>query len=132
VLTSFGERALSAASQAGMVNNPSDGLAWGIFPLLFARHGLPVSRIGVLAALPGRVGVGQLATGGPVGPGRAQVADRGRRQLLALGRPGRRCWDRRRPGRPGRRDLAGAALTGLSGVVVAVRMYETHRPAARP
>jgi hypothetical protein len=65
VLTSFGERALSAASQAGMVNNLNDGLAWGIFPLLFARHGLSVSRIGVLAALPGRVGGGAACHWGP-------------------------------------------------------------------
>ena len=51
VLTSFKERALSAVCQAGMVNNLNDGLAWGIFPLFFARHGLSVGRIGVLAAL---------------------------------------------------------------------------------
>ena len=51
LLTSFKERALSAASQAGMVNNLNDGLAWGVFPVLFARHGLSVAQIGVLAAL---------------------------------------------------------------------------------
>ncbi|MFN2538414.1 MAG: MFS transporter [Mycobacteriales bacterium] len=64
VLTSFKEKALSAASQAGMVNNLNDGLAWGLFPLLFARHGLTISQIGVLAALyPAVWGVGQLVTG---------------------------------------------------------------------
>ena len=64
VLTSFTEKALSAASQAGLVNNLNDGLAWGIFPLLFARGGLSVSRIGVLVALyPAVWGAGQLATG---------------------------------------------------------------------
>jgi MFS family permease len=63
-LTSAGDRALSAASQAGLVNNLNDALAWGIFPLLFAAHGLSVARIGVLAALyPAVWGCGQLLTG---------------------------------------------------------------------
>jgi MFS family permease len=63
-LTSVKERALSAASQAGLVNNLNDGLAWGIFPLYFARAGLSVSRIGILAALyPAVWGLGQLVTG---------------------------------------------------------------------
>ena len=62
--TSLREPALSAASQAGLVNNLNDGLAWGLFPVLFAAAGLSVARIGVLAALyPGVWGVGQLATG---------------------------------------------------------------------
>ena len=64
VHASFRERALSAACQAGMVNNLNDGMAWGIFPILFARGGLSVTQIGTLAALyPGVWGVGQLATG---------------------------------------------------------------------
>ncbi|MCL2581964.1 MAG: MFS transporter [Streptosporangiales bacterium] len=63
-ITSAGDRALSAASQAGMVNNLNDALAWGIFPLLYASHGLSVTRIGVLAALyPAVWGLGQLLTG---------------------------------------------------------------------
>lgn len=62
--TSFREPALSAASQAGLVNNLNDGLAWGLFPVLFAGAGLGVVRIGVLAALyPAVWGLGQLATG---------------------------------------------------------------------
>ena len=64
VLTSFREPALSSASQAGLVNNLNDGLAWGLFPALFAGAGLGVGRIGVLAALyPAVWGLGQLATG---------------------------------------------------------------------
>jgi len=64
LLTSFREKALSAACQAGLVNNLNDGLAWGLFPILFARHGLTVSQIGVLAALyPAVWGAGQLGTG---------------------------------------------------------------------
>jgi MFS family permease len=79
LLTSFRERALSAASQAGLVNNLNDGLAWGILPLFFARHGLSVSRIGILAALyPAVWGVGQLGTGA--------LSDRwGRKWLIAAG-----------------------------------------------
>ena len=63
-LTTFKEKALSSCSQAGMVNNLNDGLAWGLFPLFFAAHGLSVGRIGVLAALyPAVWGLGQLVTG---------------------------------------------------------------------
>jgi MFS family permease len=63
-ITSIRDKALSAACQAGMVNNLNDALAWGIFPLLFAAHGLPVARIGVLAALyPAVWGFGQVLTG---------------------------------------------------------------------
>ncbi|MCV2488679.1 MFS transporter [Geodermatophilus sp. YIM 151500] len=79
VLTSFRERALSAVSQAGLVNNLNDGLAWGIFPLLFAARGLPVGQIGVLVALyPAVWGAGQLVTGA--------VSDRlGRKRLIVAG-----------------------------------------------
>jgi MFS family permease len=78
-LTSFRERALSAACQAGMVNNLNDGVAWGLFPLLYASHALSVSQIGVLAALyPAVWGAGQLATGA--------LSDRvGRKWLIAAG-----------------------------------------------
>jgi MFS family permease len=64
VHTTFREPALSSVSQAGMVNNLNDGMAWGLFPLLFAAHGMSVERIGVLAALyPAVWGFGQLVTG---------------------------------------------------------------------
>lgn len=64
-LTSFTERALSSCSQAGLVNNLNDGLAWGLFPLFFAQTvGLSIAKIGILAAIyPAVWGVGQLATG---------------------------------------------------------------------
>ncbi|MFI2371873.1 MFS transporter [Streptomyces sp. NPDC018833] len=62
--TSLTDKALSAASQAGMVNNLNDALAWGLFPLLFATHGLSIGRIGALAAIyPAVWGAGQLLTG---------------------------------------------------------------------
>jgi len=62
--TSWRDRSLAAVSQAGLVNNAVDGLAWAILPLLFAAEGLSVARIGVLAALyPAVWCVGQLFTG---------------------------------------------------------------------
>jgi MFS family permease len=78
-LTSFKEKALSAASQAGLVNNLNDGLAWGLFPIFFAKDGLSIARIGILAAIyPGVWGLGQLYTGG--------LSDRiGRKPLIASG-----------------------------------------------
>jgi len=78
-LTTFREKALSAASQAGLVNNLNDGLAWGLYPILFATSGLGVARIGVLVALyPAVWGVGQMATGA--------LSDRwGRKWLIASG-----------------------------------------------
>ncbi|MFJ5861909.1 MFS transporter [Pseudarthrobacter sp. NPDC092439] len=63
-LTSFHDRSLSSVSQAGLVNNLNDGLAWGLFPVLFAGAGLGVDRIGILAAAyPAVWGAGQLLTG---------------------------------------------------------------------
>jgi Na+/melibiose symporter-like transporter len=193
VLTSLRERALSACSQAGLVNNLNDGLAWGLLPLLFARGGLSVARVGVLAALyPAVWGLGQLATG--------PLSDRlGRKPLIvggmllqavalagvavagsfppwaasaillgvgtamvyptllaAVSDVAHPSWRASAVGvyRLWRdagfavgallaglvADLAGlvaavwvtAALTAASGLVVAVRMYETHRPARQP
>ena len=79
LLTSFREKALSSCSQAGLVNNLNDGLAWGIFPLYFAAAGLSVGRIGILAAIyPAVWGLGQLVSGG--------LSDRiGRKWLIAAG-----------------------------------------------
>jgi|DewCreStandDraft_2_1066082.scaffolds.fasta_scaffold00190_49 MFS family permease len=62
--TSWQNRTLFAVSQAGMVNNLNDGMAWGLFPLLFAGAGLRVEMVGLLAALyPASWGILQLATG---------------------------------------------------------------------
>lgn len=63
-LTSFRDRNLFACSQAGLVNNLTDGMSWGAFPLFFAAFGLGVERIGVLKAVyPAVWGVLQLGTG---------------------------------------------------------------------
>jgi MFS family permease len=192
VRTSLREPALSACSQAGLVNNLNDGLAWGLLPLLFVRGGLPVGQVGLLAALyPAVWGLGQLLTG--------PLSDRlGRKPLItagmlvqgvalagtalagsflpwaasaillgvgtamvyptllaAIGDVAHPSWRASAVGvyRLWRdagfavgallaglvADLAGleaavwviAALTAASGLVVAVRMYETHPSAAR-
>jgi MFS family permease len=62
--TSYRNPTLFSVSQAGLVNNLNDGMAWGLFPLFFAGHGLGVSSIGVLAATYPMVwSVSQIATG---------------------------------------------------------------------
>ena len=192
--TTFGEPALSSACQAGLVNNLNDGLAWGLFPILFAAAGLSVAQIGVLAALyPAVWGVGQLVTGALsdrvgrkwlivagmwiqalalggvalgdsfaawavaavfLGAGTAMVYPT---LLASIGDVAHPAWRARSVGvyrlwRDGGfavgallagvvADALGvraavwtvAALTAASGVVVAVRMYETHhRPASSP
>ena len=194
VTTSFREPALSSASQAGLVNNLNDGLAWGLLPVLFASAGLSVARIGVLAAVyPAVWGVGQLVTGAlsdrwgrkwlifagmglqaialagialvgsfalwavaaaALGAGTAMVYPT---LLAAIGDVAHPAWRARSVGiyrlwRDGGfvvgallagvvADLLGvraavwvvAALTAASGVVVAVRMYETRlRPGPVP
>lgn len=64
VTTSFVEPNLASACQAGLVNNLNDGLAWGLFPLMFAAAGLSLGEIGVVAAIyPAVWGLGQLVTG---------------------------------------------------------------------
>jgi MFS family permease len=78
-ITSFRDRNLFAASQAGLVNNLNDGMSWGIFPLFFASYGLSVERIGILKALyPATWGILQIATG--------PLSDRwGRKGLIVAG-----------------------------------------------
>ncbi len=79
LLTSFRDRNLFAASQAGLVNNLNDGMSWGIFPLFFASFGLGVERIGILKAVyPAAWGILQVATG--------PLSDRwGRKGLIVAG-----------------------------------------------
>jgi MFS family permease len=79
LLTSFRDRNLFAASQAGLVNNLNDGMSWGIFPLFFASFGLHIDRIGILKAVyPATWGILQIATG--------PLSDRwGRKGLIVAG-----------------------------------------------
>jgi MFS family permease len=76
---SYRRPSLRACSQAGLVNNLNDALAWGIIPLFLAAHGASPSRIGLVAGLyPGVWGVGQILTG--------QWSDRiGRKPLIVSG-----------------------------------------------
>jgi MFS family permease len=56
--------ALRAYSQAGLVNNLNDALAWGLAPLYLAANGASLGEIGVVAGIyPAVWGVGQLLTG---------------------------------------------------------------------
>lgn len=70
---------LRACSQAGLVNNLNDALAWGLAPLYLAAHGSNATRIGIVAAVyPGVWGLLQLGTG--------WLSDRtGRKPLITLG-----------------------------------------------
>ncbi len=73
------DRNLSSVSQAGLVNNLNDGMAWGLFPLVFAAAGMSLAEIGVLAAVyPAVWGVAQAFTGA--------LSDRlGRKWLIVVG-----------------------------------------------
>ncbi|MCA3935716.1 MFS transporter [Burkholderia sp.] len=94
MLTSFRNRNLFAASQAGMINNLNDGMSWGIFPLFFTTLGLGIERIGVLKAVyPVVWGSCQIVTG--------PLSDRwGRKGLIVAG-----MWV----------QAGGLALTALTG-----------------
>jgi MFS family permease len=71
--------ALRACSQAGLVNNLNDALAWGLVPLFLAANGASAAEVGLVAGLyPGVWGIGQIATG--------QWSDRvGRKPLIVAG-----------------------------------------------
>lgn len=77
--TTLLDRNLSSVSQAGLVNNLNDGMAWGLFPLVFAAAGMNLKQVGMLAAIyPATWGVSQLATGA--------LSDRtGRKPLIVWG-----------------------------------------------
>jgi MFS family permease len=77
--TSWRNRTLFSASQAGLVNNLNDGMAWGVFPLLFVANGVSLEGVGLIKAVyPVVWGVGQIVTG--------SLADRiGRKPLIVWG-----------------------------------------------
>jgi MFS family permease len=77
--TTWKDRSLFAASQAGLVNNLNDGMSWGIFPLFLAAHAVSLAGIGLIKALyPITWAVTQLATGA--------LSDKwGRKKLIASG-----------------------------------------------
>jgi MFS family permease len=60
----YREPALRSCSQAGLVNNLNDALAWGLVPLFLAAHEASPSEIGLVAGLyPAVWGLGQVWTG---------------------------------------------------------------------
>jgi MFS family permease len=63
-LATWRDPSLRACSQAGLVNNLNDALAWGLVPLYLAARGASIGEIGLVAALyPAVWGLGQIATG---------------------------------------------------------------------
>jgi MFS family permease len=77
--TTLTDRNLSSISQTGLVNNLNDGMAWGLFPLVFAAANMTLGEIGMLAAIyPATWGLMQLLTGA--------ISDHiGRKWLIASG-----------------------------------------------
>ncbi len=77
--TTLFDKNLSSVSQAGLVNNLNDGMAWGLFPLFFSAAHMSLRQIGTLAAIyPATWGISQLVTGA--------LSDRiGRKWLIASG-----------------------------------------------
>jgi MFS family permease len=62
--TTWKDRNLGTVTQAGLVNNLNDGMAWGIFPILLAGKGFNLEQIGIVTAVyPAVWGIGQLFTG---------------------------------------------------------------------
>jgi MFS family permease len=78
-LVTYRDPVLRACTQAGLVNNLNDALAWGLAPLYLAANEASASQIGAVAAIyPAVWGLGQLGTG--------WLSDRvGRKPLIALG-----------------------------------------------
>jgi MFS family permease len=77
--TTVTDRNLATISQAGLVNNLNDGMAWGLFPLVFATANMGLDQIGTLAAM-------YLATWGIVQIGTGALSDRlGRKWFIASG-----------------------------------------------
>lgn len=76
--TTWRDRSLRGASQAGLVNNLNDGLTWGVFPLLFTDYGLGLAAVGLIKGLyPLLWGLGQIPTG--------HLSDRVGRKPLIVG-----------------------------------------------
>ena len=60
----YRDPAFRSCSQAGLVNNLNDALAWGLVPLYLAAHGAGPGSIGLVAGIyPGVWGLGQIWTG---------------------------------------------------------------------
>lgn len=62
--TTWKNKSLGSVTQAGLINNLNDGMAWGLFPVLLASKGFTIGQIGIVTAVyPAVWGIGQLLTG---------------------------------------------------------------------
>lgn len=62
--TTWKNKNLGSVTQAGLINNLNDGMAWGIFPILLASKNFTLEQIGIVTAIyPAVWGLGQLFTG---------------------------------------------------------------------
>ena len=62
--TTWKNKNLGSVTQAGLINNLNDGMAWGIFPILLATKGFTFAQIGIITAVyPAVWGISQLFTG---------------------------------------------------------------------
>ena len=62
--TSRKNKNLGSVTQAGLINNLNDGMAWGILPVVLASKGFSIAAIGIITAVyPAVWGIGQLFTG---------------------------------------------------------------------
>ena len=62
--TTWKNKNLGSVTQAGLINNLNDGMAWGLFPILLATKGFSIAQIGIVTAIyPTVWGIGQLFTG---------------------------------------------------------------------
>jgi predicted MFS family arabinose efflux permease len=62
--TTWKNKNLGSVTQAGLINNLNDGMAWGLFPILLASKGFSIGQIGIVTAIyPAVWGLGQLFTG---------------------------------------------------------------------
>ena len=62
--TTWKNKNLGSVTQAGLINNLNDGMAWGLFPILLASKGFTIAQIGIVTAVyPAVWGLGQLFTG---------------------------------------------------------------------
>jgi MFS family permease len=62
--TTWKNKNLGSVTQAGLINNLNDGMAWGIFPILLGTKGFTIGEIGIVTSIyPAVWGIGQLFTG---------------------------------------------------------------------
>lgn len=62
--TTWKDKNLGSVTQAGLINNLNDGMAWGLFPILLAAKSFTLEQIGIVVAVyPAVWGMGQLFTG---------------------------------------------------------------------